>query len=177
MLGMGLFWWLSWVPLTRVLVTLLFTTPHRILRQHTLLEILRRRYAAGDAEEYLGRKKQLDSLRGSSSESPTGQGGAANRCPSGHLGTGFDPDAALTAQVGAAAQHERAFPVLNAVEVAGCGLIADLLAQQLEGLFRIGLDRRVAPLRIGGADLGRVLALLDWRGDGHQTSFLRYVQI
>jgi hypothetical protein len=51
---MGLCWWLSWVPLTRVLVTLLFTTPHRILRQHTLLEILRRRYAAGDAEEYLG---------------------------------------------------------------------------------------------------------------------------
>jgi len=61
-LGMHVLWWLLWVPLTIVLVTLLLTTPRKILWQRAPLEILRSRYAAGEisTEEYLERKKVLD---------------------------------------------------------------------------------------------------------------------
>jgi putative membrane protein len=62
LLGMHVLWWLFWVPLTIVLVTLLLTTSRGVHRQQTPLEILQRRYAAGEisTEEYLERKKQLE---------------------------------------------------------------------------------------------------------------------
>ena len=60
--GMHFFWWLFWIVV--IVVTLLPVTPvSRGRRRETPLEILQRRYAAGEIEaaEYEERKAKLES--------------------------------------------------------------------------------------------------------------------
>ncbi len=59
--GMHFFWWLFWIAVIVALFSL-FTPVPRGRRRETPLEVLRRRYAAGEisSEEYDERKKKLD---------------------------------------------------------------------------------------------------------------------
>ncbi len=59
--GMHFFWWLFWIAAIVALFSL-FTLVPRGRRRETPLEVLRRRYAAGEisSEEYDERKKKLD---------------------------------------------------------------------------------------------------------------------
>jgi putative membrane protein len=59
--GIHLFWWLFWVALIVALFSLFTPTP-RGRRRETPLEILQRRFAAGEIspEEYEERKKKLE---------------------------------------------------------------------------------------------------------------------
>lgn len=59
--GMHFFWWLFWIAVIGALFSL-FTPVPRGRHRETPLEVLRRRYAAGEisSEEYDERKKKLD---------------------------------------------------------------------------------------------------------------------
>lgn len=59
--GMHLFWWLFWVALIAVFFSLLTPVPRKRVRE-TPLQILQRRYAAGEisTQEYEERKKRLE---------------------------------------------------------------------------------------------------------------------
>lgn len=59
--GMHFFWWLFWIVVIVVLFSPLTPVP-RIRRRETPLEVLQRRYAAGDisTEEYEERKAKLE---------------------------------------------------------------------------------------------------------------------
>lgn len=58
---MGAFWWLFWIALIVVFFTLIEPVP-RSRRRETPLEVLQRRYAAGEisSEEYEERKAKLE---------------------------------------------------------------------------------------------------------------------
>ena len=59
--GMHLFWWLFWFALIAVFFSLLAPVPRRKVRE-TPLQILQRRYAAGEisTQEYEERKSKLE---------------------------------------------------------------------------------------------------------------------
>jgi putative membrane protein len=59
--GMHLFWWLFWIVLIVTFFSVLTPVPRRRARE-TPLEILQRRYAAGEisSEEYEERKVKLE---------------------------------------------------------------------------------------------------------------------
>ena len=59
--GMHLFWWLFWIVLIAAFFGLLTPVPRKQARQ-TPLQILQRRYAAGEisTDEYAERKKRLE---------------------------------------------------------------------------------------------------------------------
>jgi putative membrane protein len=59
--GMHFFWWLFWIVVIGALF-LLFTPVPRGRRRETPLEVLQRRYAAGEisSEDYEERKAKLD---------------------------------------------------------------------------------------------------------------------
>jgi putative membrane protein len=59
--GMSVLWWLFWLVLIAMFFTLAAPTPRRRRRQDNALEILARRYAAGeiDTDEYEARRTRL----------------------------------------------------------------------------------------------------------------------
>ena len=59
--GMHLFWWLFWLVLIAVFFSSMTPVPRKQARE-TPLQILQRRYAAGDisTDEYAERKKRLE---------------------------------------------------------------------------------------------------------------------
>jgi putative membrane protein len=59
--GMHLFWWLFWLAVIAVFFAVLRPVPRHRARE-TPLQILQRRYAAGEisTDEYLERKKRLE---------------------------------------------------------------------------------------------------------------------
>lgn len=62
-LGMHVLWWLFWIGLLVAIFSLAEVTPRRRARRRdTPLELLNRRYAAGEmsTEEYMERKKTLE---------------------------------------------------------------------------------------------------------------------
>lgn len=60
-LGMHFFWWLFWIALIAVLFALIEPVP-RGRRRETPIEVLQRRYAAGEItdQEYEERKEKLE---------------------------------------------------------------------------------------------------------------------
>lgn len=60
--GMHFFWWLFWIIAIGALFSLFSPVPRSQRHQTTPLEILQRRYAAGDitSEEYEERKAKLE---------------------------------------------------------------------------------------------------------------------
>jgi putative membrane protein len=65
--GMHLFWWLFWIVLLVAFFSLVTPVPRRRVRE-TPLEVLQRRYAAGEisTEEYEERKARLTKDRNES---------------------------------------------------------------------------------------------------------------
>ncbi len=61
-LGMHLFWWIFWIAVILLFFSLLTPVPRSRARRETPLEILQRRYAAGEitTEEYKERKSLLE---------------------------------------------------------------------------------------------------------------------
>ena len=65
-LGMHAFWWLFWIVLVIAIFVMAEVTPKNRGRQReTPLELLQRRYAAGEisSEEYMERKTKLEADR------------------------------------------------------------------------------------------------------------------
>ncbi len=60
-LGMHVFWWLFWIVLIVLLVSFFDTSPKGPKRRESPLEVLQRRYAAGEisSQEYEERKEKL----------------------------------------------------------------------------------------------------------------------
>jgi len=64
--GMHLLWWIFWVILIVLLFSIVMPRHRRTIRRETPLEVLQRRYAAGEisTEEYEERKARLERDKG-----------------------------------------------------------------------------------------------------------------